>query len=187
MPGPEGVRCNATIGQISGAQRYEPDMQIARIRLSDKTFTPSPTARRAQADTGVRAQSARKGAREDRSRPCFGDHLGSVPQCAVQRPLDILPIFSSRSPSHASGSIVWPRVASGTCRGPCQSNGCVGAIGRPIQNWSAAFVGAKGTSVSLEQSPRPKINESHVTSRPRLGTRPDHSSTAWHRQRRSQA
>ena len=49
----------------------EPDMQIARIRLSDKTFTPSPTARRVQADTGVRAQSARKGAREDRSRPCF--------------------------------------------------------------------------------------------------------------------
>ena len=26
----------------------EPDMQIARIRLSDKTFTPSPTARRAK-------------------------------------------------------------------------------------------------------------------------------------------
>src|SRR5712691_6911193 len=33
-------------------------------------FTPSPTARRAQAGTGVRARSARKGARVDRSRPC---------------------------------------------------------------------------------------------------------------------
>jgi len=33
-------------------------------------LTPSPTARRAQAGTGVRARSARKGARVDRSRPC---------------------------------------------------------------------------------------------------------------------
>jgi TRAP-type transport system periplasmic protein len=33
-------------------------------------FTPSPTARRAQAGTGVRARSARTGARVDRSRPC---------------------------------------------------------------------------------------------------------------------
>ena len=33
-------------------------------------LTPSPTACRAQADTGVRAQSARKGARGDTSRPC---------------------------------------------------------------------------------------------------------------------
>ena len=33
-------------------------------------FTPSPTARRAQACTGVRARSARKGAGVDRSRPC---------------------------------------------------------------------------------------------------------------------
>jgi hypothetical protein len=33
-------------------------------------FTPSPTARRAQACSGVRAQSARKDARVDRSRPC---------------------------------------------------------------------------------------------------------------------
>src|ERR1700732_5032418 len=33
-------------------------------------FTPSPTARRAQAGTGVRARSARKGARVDKSRPC---------------------------------------------------------------------------------------------------------------------
>ena len=32
--------------------------------------TPSPTARRAQAQLGVRAQSAHKGARVDRSRPC---------------------------------------------------------------------------------------------------------------------
>ncbi len=32
-------------------------------------FTPSPTARRAQAGTGVRARSARKGARVDKSRP----------------------------------------------------------------------------------------------------------------------
>src|SRR5262249_44120736 len=34
-------------------------------------LTPSPTARRAQAGTGARAQSARKGARVDKSRPCF--------------------------------------------------------------------------------------------------------------------
>ena len=33
-------------------------------------FTPSPTARRAQAGTGVRAGSARKGARVDKLRPC---------------------------------------------------------------------------------------------------------------------
>ena len=33
-------------------------------------LTPSPTARRAQACSGVRAQSARKDARVDRSRPC---------------------------------------------------------------------------------------------------------------------
>src|SRR6266545_2665504 len=33
-------------------------------------FTPSPTARRAQAGIGVRARSARRGAREDKSRPC---------------------------------------------------------------------------------------------------------------------
>src|SRR5262245_10773660 len=33
-------------------------------------FTPSPTTRRAQAGSGVRARSARKGARVDRSRPC---------------------------------------------------------------------------------------------------------------------
>ena len=33
-------------------------------------FTPSPTARRAQAGTGVRARSARRGARVDKSRPC---------------------------------------------------------------------------------------------------------------------
>jgi hypothetical protein len=33
-------------------------------------FTPSPTTRRAQAQSNVRARSARKGARVDRSRPC---------------------------------------------------------------------------------------------------------------------
>ena len=33
-------------------------------------FTPSPTARRAQAGTGARARSARKGARVDKLRPC---------------------------------------------------------------------------------------------------------------------
>src|ERR1700730_8066035 len=33
-------------------------------------FTPSPTARRAQAGTGVRARSARRGAGVDTSRPC---------------------------------------------------------------------------------------------------------------------
>ncbi len=33
-------------------------------------FTPSPTARRAQAGTDVRARSARKGARVDKLRPC---------------------------------------------------------------------------------------------------------------------
>src|SRR5580693_836677 len=32
-------------------------------------FTPSPTTRRAQAQSNVRARSARKGARVDRSRP----------------------------------------------------------------------------------------------------------------------
>src|SRR5947199_10216043 len=47
----------------------EPDMQISRIRLSDKNFTPSPTTRRAQAGIGVRARSARRGAGVDRSRP----------------------------------------------------------------------------------------------------------------------
>src|SRR6266481_4864949 len=35
-----------------------------------QNFTPSPTARRAQAGSGVRGQSARKDARVDRSRPC---------------------------------------------------------------------------------------------------------------------
>ena len=35
-----------------------------------QNFTPSPTARRAQACSGVRAQSARKDARVDSSRPC---------------------------------------------------------------------------------------------------------------------
>jgi len=35
-----------------------------------QNFTPSPTARRAQACSGVRARSARKDARVDRSRPC---------------------------------------------------------------------------------------------------------------------
>jgi transposase len=33
-------------------------------------LTPSPTARRAQAGTGVRVRSARKGAGVDKSRPC---------------------------------------------------------------------------------------------------------------------
>jgi hypothetical protein len=33
-------------------------------------FTPSPTTRRAQAQSNVRARGARKGARVDRSRPC---------------------------------------------------------------------------------------------------------------------
>jgi hypothetical protein len=33
-------------------------------------LTPSPTARRARAPSGVRARSARKGARVDKSRPC---------------------------------------------------------------------------------------------------------------------
>src|SRR6266446_5949534 len=35
-----------------------------------QNFTPSPTARRAQAGSDVRAQSARKDARVDKSRPC---------------------------------------------------------------------------------------------------------------------
>ncbi len=35
-----------------------------------QNFTPSPTARRAPSWSGVRARSARKGARVDRSRPC---------------------------------------------------------------------------------------------------------------------
>jgi len=35
-----------------------------------QALTPSPTTRRAQARSGVRAQSARKGARVDSSRPC---------------------------------------------------------------------------------------------------------------------
>ncbi len=34
-------------------------------------LTPSPTARRARAPSSVRARSARKGARVDKSRPCF--------------------------------------------------------------------------------------------------------------------
>jgi hypothetical protein len=40
------------------ANPREPDRQISRIRLSDKTSRSSPTARRAQAGTGVRARSA---------------------------------------------------------------------------------------------------------------------------------
>jgi hypothetical protein len=40
---------------------HDPCAQCS-VMLSDKTFTPSPTARRAQADTGVRAQSARSAA-----------------------------------------------------------------------------------------------------------------------------
>ena len=39
------------------------DMQILPHPALGQDFTPSPTARRAQAGTGVRAQSARKGAR----------------------------------------------------------------------------------------------------------------------------
>ena len=35
-----------------------------------QNFTPSPTARRVQSGSGVRAQSARRGARVDKSRPC---------------------------------------------------------------------------------------------------------------------
>ncbi len=35
-----------------------------------QNFTPSPTARRARARSSVRAHSARKGARVDKSRPC---------------------------------------------------------------------------------------------------------------------
>ena len=35
-----------------------------------QNFTPSPTARRVQAGPGVRARSAHRGARVDRSRPC---------------------------------------------------------------------------------------------------------------------
>ena len=35
-----------------------------------QNFTPSPTTRRAQAGLGVRARSARRDARVDRSRPC---------------------------------------------------------------------------------------------------------------------
>ena len=35
-----------------------------------QNFTPSPTARRVQAGRGVRARSAHRGARVDRSRPC---------------------------------------------------------------------------------------------------------------------
>ena len=39
-------------------------------RVEWTSLTPSPTARRAQAGSGVRARSARKDAREDRPRPC---------------------------------------------------------------------------------------------------------------------
>ena len=47
----------------------EPDMQISRIRLSDKTSRLHPR-HVAQAGLGVRARSARRGAGVDRSRPC---------------------------------------------------------------------------------------------------------------------
>ena len=47
------------IVDFSETERFiEPDMQISRIRLSDKTVTPSPTARRAQARLVVRARNA---------------------------------------------------------------------------------------------------------------------------------
>ncbi len=48
----------------------EPDWRLSRIRLSDKTITPSPTTGRAPAQSGARAQSARRGARVDKSRSC---------------------------------------------------------------------------------------------------------------------
>ena len=63
-------RRRQTSTRLQGATLIEPDMRISRIRLSDKDFTPSPTARRAQACIGVRARSARRGARVDKSRPC---------------------------------------------------------------------------------------------------------------------
>ena len=53
-----------------GIDVHEPDMQISRIRLSDKTSRLS-TARRAQAGSDVRARSARRGARVDSSRRCI--------------------------------------------------------------------------------------------------------------------
>src|SRR6266446_6938262 len=43
---------------------------VRPIASLGQDLTPSPTARRAQAGTGVRAQSARKGARVDKPRPC---------------------------------------------------------------------------------------------------------------------
>jgi hypothetical protein len=54
--------------QARRVEANEPDMQISRIRLSDKTVTPSPTARRAQARLVVRARSAAVAADEGEAR-----------------------------------------------------------------------------------------------------------------------
>src|ERR1035437_5122364 len=62
----------------------------ARIVRDHQDFTPSPTARRAQAGTGVRAQNTRKGAGVDTSRPChvrrgpWRAAVAAVP-CALRR------------------------------------------------------------------------------------------------------
>jgi putative ABC transport system substrate-binding protein len=53
-------RLDRPSGNITGFAMLEASMggKFARIRLSDKTLTPSPTTRRAQAETGVRARMA---------------------------------------------------------------------------------------------------------------------------------
>src|ERR1700732_444615 len=78
-----GCRLNISVAAsfvwrcLSGSPWLRFHIPLIEPRLVDflhpalgQDLTPSPTARRAQAGTGVRAQSARKGAREDRSRPC---------------------------------------------------------------------------------------------------------------------
>jgi hypothetical protein len=61
------ILLSAGVGAILGSRTGR-----ARLRhpALGQNFTPSPTARRAQACSGVRAQSARKDAGVDRSRPC---------------------------------------------------------------------------------------------------------------------
>ena len=65
------------------------DRSTFRTRQADcphpalgQDFTPSPTARRAQAGTGVRARSARKGARVDSSRGAI-DNVDASPLAGI--------------------------------------------------------------------------------------------------------
>ena len=63
---PEGRGAEAAGGRRIGLIDTNQDLDLPHPALG-QDLTPSPTARRAQVGTGVRARSARKGARVDRS------------------------------------------------------------------------------------------------------------------------